>query len=50
MFVVPEGLAPGRYPIHIGMYEPDSGARMPLWVGEDRQAQDAYLVGWLTVE
>ena len=50
MLVVPEDLAPGRYPIQIGMYELDSGARLPLWVGEERQAQDAYLVGWLTVE
>jgi hypothetical protein len=32
------------------MYEPDSGARLPLLIGEERQAQDAFLVGWLTVE
>ena len=50
VLVVPKDLVSGRYPIQIGMYEPDSGARLPLLVGEERQAQDAFLVGWLTVE
>jgi len=47
---VPDDLAPGRYPIHMGMYEPDSGARLPLWIDSDRQTGDAYFLGWLTVE
>ncbi|MGH2536720.1 MAG: hypothetical protein ACRDHL_04940, partial [Candidatus Promineifilaceae bacterium] len=47
--VVPAGLAAGRYPVTLGLYEPTSGARVPLWVGGARQAHDAYLVGWLTV-
>jgi hypothetical protein len=50
ILIVPDDLAPGQYPIHIGMYEPDSGARLPIWIGEERQAQDTYMVGWLTVE
>ncbi|UCC53059.1 MAG: glycosyltransferase family 39 protein [Anaerolineaceae bacterium] len=48
--IIPEDLDPGQYPIQVGIYEPDSGARLPLWIGEERQAQDAYPVGWLTVE
>ncbi len=48
--MVPTSLPPGQYPIHIGMYEPDSGARLPLFANETRQPNDAYLVGWLRVE
>jgi hypothetical protein len=46
---VPDGLPPGRYPLLIGMYEPESGRRLPLVVAGQRQAADAYLIGWITI-
>jgi hypothetical protein len=48
--LVPEGLADGRYPIHIGLYDPTTGARLPLSQNNQRQPQDAYFVGWLEVQ
>ncbi len=46
---IPQDLAPGIYPILIGMYDPIDGARLPLAVGGDRQLNDAYHVGSLVV-
>ena len=47
--VVPEGVAYGRYPVWLGMYDPTSGARLPLTVGGEGQPDQAYRAGWLTV-
>jgi hypothetical protein len=50
VLIVPEGLADGRYPIQIGLYDPHSGVRLPLLQGGQRQPQDAYFVDWLEVQ
>jgi hypothetical protein len=50
VLIVPEGLADGRYPIQIGLYDPHSGVRLPLLQDGQRQPQDAYFVGWLEVQ
>ncbi|MDX1616197.1 MAG: DUF2142 domain-containing protein, partial [Candidatus Promineifilaceae bacterium] len=47
---LPADLAPGRYPVTVGLYEPDSGRRVPLHSGGQRQPHDAYVVDWLQVE
>ncbi len=47
--VVPAGLAPGRYPVWIGMYDPASGARLPVTVEGELQPNGVYLAGWLEV-
>jgi len=41
---IPQDLAPGTYPVQIGMYDPIDGARLPLTVGGDRQPNDAYQI------
>jgi hypothetical protein len=46
---LPGDLPPGEYPIHLGQYDPASGVRVPLTVDGQRQPNDAYLVGWLTI-
>jgi hypothetical protein len=48
--VIPSDLPAGRYPIHVGLYDPVTGVRLPIHVDGVRQPHDAYLVGWLTVE
>ena len=45
---IPQTLLPGRYPIHVGMYDPQTLQRLPLFVDGQRQAQDAFLLGWVT--
>src|SRR5690606_22251610 len=34
---IPAGLAPGSYPILLGMYDPVDGSRLPLTVAGERQ-------------
>jgi hypothetical protein len=46
---IPADLAPGRYPVSIGLYDPISGLRVPLAVEEERQPNDAYQLGLLTI-
>ncbi len=46
---IPDDLANGRYPVWIGMYNPDTLARLPLTVNGQRQPNDVYLAGWLEV-
>jgi hypothetical protein len=48
--VVPSDLAAGRYPVYIGMYDPISGIRRPLFIDGERQPNDVLLVDWLMVE
>ncbi|HUM71801.1 MAG TPA: hypothetical protein PLK31_23485, partial [Chloroflexota bacterium] len=47
---IPEGLANGRYPVWIGMYDAETGERQPLLVGGERQANDVWQIGWIEVE
>lgn len=48
--LVPDDLADGRYPLWIGMYDPETLARLPLTSDGTRQSNDVYQIGWLTVE
>ena len=47
---LPQGLAPGRYPLLIGMYEPESTTRLPLYVAGEQRPADAYTIAWILVE
>ncbi len=46
---IPDNLSAGRYPVHVGLYESESGRRLPLIVSDNRQPNDAYQVGNVTV-
>lgn len=48
--VVPQDAAGGRYPLLIGMYDPETERRVPLTAGGERQPNDAYVLAWITVE
>jgi hypothetical protein len=48
--VMPPDLPDGRYPVYLGLYDPNTGIRLPLVSRGVRQINDAYLAGWLTVE
>jgi len=47
---IPYDLPPGRYPVHMGMYDPATGVRVPLMIDGLRQPNDAYHIDWLTVQ
>jgi hypothetical protein len=47
---VPGGLASGRYPVWIGMYDPETGQRLPLTVDGQPQPNNVYLAGWIEIE
>ncbi len=42
---LPAGGVDGRYPLHIGFYDPATGSRLPLYVNGQRQPNDAYWLG-----
>lgn len=46
---IPGGLAPGRYPILLGLYDPTDGSRVPLYVAGERQAHDSFVAGQVQV-
>jgi hypothetical protein len=46
---IPAHFPPGTYPIQIGFYDPTDGSRLPIIAGGERQAYDAYQLGWLVV-
>jgi 4-amino-4-deoxy-L-arabinose transferase-like glycosyltransferase len=46
---LPPDLAPGRYPLLLGLYDPRDGSRLPLSVDGERQAHDSYRAGWIEV-
>jgi hypothetical protein len=48
--IVLDSLVDGRYPLWIGMYDPETLTRLPLTVDGVRQPNDVYQIGWLTVE
>ncbi len=47
---LPADLPPGRYPLTVGLYDPASGLRAALEVDGRRQPNDAFPIGWLTVD
>jgi 4-amino-4-deoxy-L-arabinose transferase-like glycosyltransferase len=47
--IIPAGLANGRYPLWLGMYDSDTLTRLPLTINQERQPHDTYLIGWLEV-
>jgi hypothetical protein len=47
--LVPAGLAPGRYPVWIGLYDPATGQRLPVTVEGEMQPNGVYLAGWVEV-
>jgi hypothetical protein len=47
--IIPDGLANGRYPLWLGMYDSDTLTRLPLTINQERQPHDTYLIGWLEV-
>jgi hypothetical protein len=46
---VPTGLADGRYPLWLGLYDPVTSGRLPVTVGGQPQPEQAYLLGYLQV-
>ena len=46
---IPADLAPGRYPVWIGMYDPATGERLPVTVEGEIQPNGVYLAGWVEV-
>ena len=49
-FTLPAGLENGRYPLNIGLYDPATGQRLHVSVGNDPQPNNAYTVGVITVQ
>ncbi len=46
---IPEGLESGRYPVWIGMYDPNTGQRLPLTIDDEPQPNNVYLAGWVEI-
>lgn len=46
---IPAGLAPGTYPILLGLYDPADGSRRPLYAGGERQPHDSLVAGHVQV-
>ena len=47
---IPADLPAGSYPLHIGFYDPQNGARLPVDVGGQAQPHNAYFLGSLEIE
>ncbi|WP_420645506.1 glycosyltransferase family 39 protein [Candidatus Leptofilum sp.] len=47
--MVPEGLANGRYPLWLGMYNSNTIERLPLTTDGERQPTDLLQIGWLEI-
>ncbi|MDX1413224.1 MAG: DUF2142 domain-containing protein [Candidatus Promineifilaceae bacterium] len=47
---LPTDLASGRYPLWLGMYDPQSIERLPVTVGGEAQTNNVILAGWLEIE
>lgn len=47
---LPVDIPRGRYPVHVGLYDPQTGRRLPVWIDDVRQSYDGLLVGWIVVE
>ena len=46
---IPPELGNGRYPLWIGMYEPETFARLPLFIDGVQQPNDVLAIGWITI-
>ncbi len=46
---LPVDLPPGEYPVNVGLYDFDSGQRLPVIVAGQRQPTDAFTVGQLQI-
>lgn len=49
MLTIPAALENGRYPLWIGMYDPQSFVRLPVFVDNEPQPNDVFQLGWITV-
>jgi hypothetical protein len=49
VLTIPEGLAHGRYPLWMGMYDAETGERLPLFIEGERQTDDMWQIGWIEV-
>jgi 4-amino-4-deoxy-L-arabinose transferase-like glycosyltransferase len=47
---LPADLPPGEYPLSVGLYAPESGARLPVLVEGAKQPNDIYPAGWINIE
>jgi 4-amino-4-deoxy-L-arabinose transferase-like glycosyltransferase len=47
---LPDDLEAGRYPLWIGMYNPQTMLRLPILIEDETQPFDVYLAGWIDVE
>jgi hypothetical protein len=47
---IPDGLANGRYPLWIGLYDSETVVPLPVWVDGEMQADGRLLVGWIEVK
>ena len=48
---LPAQLAPGEYEIRVGLYDPTSGARLPVnFIGEEAVETDSVSLGSVTIE
>jgi len=48
--LLPDDIVPGRYPLWIGMYNPQTMVRLPVLIEGEEQPFDVYLAGWIDVE
>lgn len=46
---IPDGLAPGRYPVWLGMYDSETLTRLPLSAAGEPQPFNVYPAGWVEV-
>ena len=49
VLTLPAELPPGEYPIHVGIYQYDTGNRLPVHIDGARQPADTYTVGRILV-
>ena len=49
ILLVKDDVPAGRYPVWIGMYDPDTFARLPLSVNGEPQPHNALQIGWLEI-
>jgi hypothetical protein len=49
LLTLPDDLPFGEYAVMIGLYNSDSGERVPLHVNGERQLADALTIGWISV-
>ncbi len=47
--VVPDGLTNGRYPLWLGLYDPQTLARLPVLVGGEKRPYDMLQIGTLVI-